>query len=292
MRNQSIKSMTAFVQHRGQGEWGNAVWEIRTVNHRYFDQALRLPEELRELEPQLRELTRQHIQRGKIECTLKYKSQINQTSPLTIDQNLLKIITQLSQEVTSVAHDVLPLRLIDLLKWPGMINIQELEVTEIIPIIFSLYEEALHRLVEVREREGLALKEMIMTRLNAIENLVKKITAVQPTILKMQREQLQQRLAEIKIEYDPQRFEQEMVLLAQKSDVMEELDRLKTHVNEVQRITEQGGVVGRQLDFFMQELNRETNTMGSKTTNAELTQTVVELKILIEQMREQIQNIE
>lgn len=292
MTIQSIKSMTSFVQHHGQGDWGTAVWELRTVNNRYFDQTMRLPEELRELEPRIRELTRKYLQRGKLECQLRFKSKSADTASLAVDQHLLKSIMQAGKQVSAVVPDAIPFRLIDLLKWPGIISVQEVDVTAISTILVALYEEALQKLVAAREREGSALKEIILSRLQTMQHHIQKIMQLQPTILKTQREQLTQRIAEIEVEYDVPRFEQELVLLAQKSDVMEELERLTTHASEVERITKEGGVVGRQLDFFMQELNREANTLGAKSVNTEMTQTVVELKILIEQMREQIQNIE
>lgn len=273
--------------------WGAFAWEIRSVNHRYLETNFRLPEHLRELEPQLRERLRKTLTRGKVDIALH----------LNIDgggdDNSLRINTPLVAQITSALEQIedqlpnaAPINAIDILKWPGVAQKQSLEREQLLSQTLQQFDAAIVQLIENRAREGAELATHIEQRLAAISEHVKHVRAVMPNIIQAQRDKLSNKIAEISIELDRDRLEQEIVLLVQKADVDEELDRLDTHVIEVRRTLNQTGSIGRRLDFLMQELNREANTLSSKSIVSETTLAAVELKVLIEQMREQIQNIE
>ncbi len=285
-----IHSMTAFARQDIKADWGNAAWEIRSVNQRYLETYLRMPEHLRSLEPILRERFRKNIQRGKVECNLRFESLDNDGS-LTINKTLAKQVIEQANWIIEQAGsgEINPL---DILKWPGVIATPEQDIDGINKELLVQFDIALQQFIAARASEGENLKVMIVTRLTAISELVTTIRSQMPTIMTWQRERLNKRFQDAKIQADPDRLEQELVLLAQKVDVAEELDRLDSHVSEAQKIMKKGGACGRRLDFMMQEFNREANTLASKSINSEITQASVELKVLIEQMREQIQNIE
>lgn len=285
-----IHSMTAFARQDIKADWGNAAWEIRSVNQRYLETYLRMPEHLRSLEPILRERFRKNIQRGKVECNLRFESLDNDGS-LTINKTLAKQVIEQANWIIEQAGsgEINPL---DILKWPGVIATPEQDIDGINKELLVQFDIALQQFIAARASEGENLKVMIVTRLTAISELVTTIRSQMPTIMTWQRERLNKRFQDAKIQADPDRLEQELVLLAQKVDVAEELDRLDSHVSESQKIMKKGGACGRRLDFMMQEFNREANTLASKSINSEITQASVELKVLIEQMREQIQNIE
>ncbi|NRA54414.1 MAG: YicC family protein [Gammaproteobacteria bacterium] len=285
-----IHSMTAFARQETNADWGNASWEIRSVNQRYLETYIRLPEQLRSLEPILRQRFRNRLQRGKVECNLRFE-------PLK-DQTSLNINNKLASQVIKQANWVIQqagsgsINPLDILNWPGVIAAPEHDMDEINTALLAQFELAIEQFVAARASEGDNLKTMIVTRLNAISELVSTIRKQMPTIIEWQRQRLNKKFDEAKIQLDPERLEQELVLLAQKVDVAEELDRLDSHVSETQKIMKKGGACGRRLDFMMQEFNREANTLASKSINSDITQASVELKVLIEQMREQIQNIE
>ena len=285
-----IHSMTAFARQDIKADWGNAAWEIRSVNQRYLETYLRMPEHLRSLEPILRERFRKNIQRGKVECNLRFESLDNDGS-LTINKTLAKQVIEQANWIIEQAGsgEINPL---DILKWPGVIATPEQDIDGINKELLVQFDIALQQFIAARASEGENLKVMIVTRLTAISELVTTIRSHMPTIMTWQRERLNKRFQDANIQADPARLEQELVLLAQKVDVAEELDRLDSHVSETQKIMKKGGACGRRLDFMMQEFNREANTLASKSINSEITQASVELKVLIEQMREQIQNIE
>jgi len=287
------RSMTGFARREAKLSWGTAVWEIRSVNHRYLEPSFRLPEDFREIEPHLREAMRKSLQRGKVEASLSIQWEHEAESDLGIN---LSRVTQLAKAATQI-NDVLgkaaaPLSALEILKWPGVMQKQELDREAMQAAVLSVFDEALIGLIEHRSREGAELENLIMQRLDAVSSQVVKVRARMPEILAAQREKLQTKLAALQIDLDPERLEQEIVLLAQKADVDEELDRLDTHVIEVKRSLKQTDSLGRRLDFLMQELNREANTLSSKSIVSDTTQAAVELKVLIEQMREQVQNIE
>ena len=285
-----IHSMTGYARKEFKGDWGSAVWEIRSVNQRYLETYLRLPEQLRGLEPILRERFRKQLERGKVECNLRFESQtanaqihVNEALAEQLIDNALWVIDRAGQG---------QLNPLDVLRWPGVIAAQEQDMDELNTILLAGFDEVLGHFIESRQSEGEKLKALIEQRLEGIQGEITKVRALMPQILDWQRQKLIDRLAEAKLELEPTRVEQEIIMLAQRIDVAEELDRLGMHITETHKILKKGGACGRRLDFMMQEFNRESNTLGSKSINAETTQSAVELKVLIEQMREQIQNIE
>ena len=286
-----IYSMTAFARSEVKKEWGTAVWEIRSVNQRYLETYFRLPEQFRSLEPVLRERFRKRLQRGKVECALRFTANDSAVTKLNLNEQLAKQVLHAADWVQSHGQStgVNPL---DVLKWPGVIASEEADMDAIQADMLEGLDKAMNDFIAARGAEGETLKSLIEQRLNAIEVEAEKVAQRMPEILTWQREKIQARFEEAKLELDAARVEQEMILLAQKVDVAEELDRLNSHVAETRKILKKGGACGRRLDFMMQEFNRESNTLGSKSISTEITQSAVELKVLIEQMREQIQNIE
>lgn len=288
-----LRSMTAFARTDLRQEWGSLTWEIRSVNHRYLEPHFRLPDSLKELEPELREMLRNSIKRGKVECSLKYQPESRASGGslqvnLDLAQDLNRALNQINRLLDNPAH----INAFDILQWPGVLHVEETDLEPVKEEALRLFEEALTSLVEVREREGQYLRPLIEDRLDQIVEIVAQVREQLPEILQRQREAILARFEELQIELDPGRLEQEMVLLAQKADVAEELDRLDAHVKEVRSTLYSRDAIGRRLDFLMQELNREANTLSSKSIVTETTRCAVDLKVLIEQMREQIQNIE
>ena len=284
-------SMTAFARHSANGDWGSAVWEIRSVNNRYLDVNLRLPEELRGLESQFREQIANKLKRGKIDCTLKFKPEIQQES-LTINFPLVAQLTAATKEIAGIVYETTALNPLDVLNWPGVLEKTDLDLETTGKAISSLMDETLDTLIETRQREGEKLAEMVESRCKAAAEQVAKIRQQMPVIIQSLNKKLHDRLQEIVDQMDETRLEQEIAILVQKIDVDEELDRLDAHISEVQRVIKQPEQIGRRLDFLMQEMNREANTLGSKSAHMDSTEASIELKVLIEQMREQIQNIE
>lgn len=287
-----IQSMTAFARAQGQGEWGNAVCEVRSINHRYVEIVVRLPDNLRELETVMRERIRNYVKRGKVECYLRYQPSDGSGSDLTINSHLAKQLCNANENIAKLLKNPAPINAMDILRWPGILQIDELDLEVLEDEILKLMDKSLQELVETREREGQELKQLFIQRLDAMKVETAKVKQHMPEILRLQRERLIQRFTDAKLEFDTNRLEQEIVMFAQKIDVSEELERLDAHISEVRRVLKQGGVVGRRLDFLMQELHREANTLGSKSADVDTTRASVELKVLIEQMREQVQNIE
>ncbi|KIO37965.1 YicC/YloC family endoribonuclease [Shewanella sp. cp20] len=286
-----IQSMTAYARIEHKAQWGSASWEIRSVNQRYLETYLRLPEQLRSLEPVLRDRLRKRLNRGKIEVNLRYDLGEDKNSELQLNQALASQIIQAANWVKQEAGQG-ELNIVDVLRWPGVMSGSEQDMDAIGKELLTAFDSAVDQFIEARGREGEAIKAMLETRLQAIEEQVAIVREHMPTVMQWQRDKLTNRLAEIQGELDPARLEQEMVLLAQKMDVAEEMDRLDAHVAETRRILKKGGAQGRRLDFMMQEFNRESNTLASKSISSEVTAAAVELKVLIEQMREQIQNVE
>ncbi|MGL5025422.1 MAG: YicC/YloC family endoribonuclease [Shewanella oncorhynchi] len=286
-----IQSMTAYARIEHKAQWGTASWEIRSVNQRYLETYLRLPEQFRSFEPVLRDRLRKRLSRGKVEVNLRYELADNSSNELQLNQalakQLLNAATWLKQEAGQ--GDV---NLTDILRWPGVLASGEQDMDAIGADLLTAFDSAIDQFIEARGREGEAIKDMLLSRLDGVSEQIAVVREHMPTVMLYQREKLTNRLAEIKGELDPARIEQEMVLLAQKQDVAEEMDRLEAHVAEARRILKKGGSEGRRLDFMMQEFNRESNTLASKSISTEITSAAVELKVLIEQMREQIQNVE
>jgi len=283
--------MTAFARAEHAGDQGTLVWELRSVNHRYLEPHLRLPEALRDLEGAVREALRQGVSRGKIECTLRF-SEDSAGRPLQVDRARATHLVAAAETVASLIQQPAPLNPLEVLAWPGVLVADASDPQALNAQAMTLFEQALGELKAGRAREGAELARLINERLDAMSEEVATLRTLVPHMLAVQRQKLLDRFADLRAELDPQRLEQEMVMLAQKSDVAEELDRLGTHVTEVRRVLASGGATGRRLDFLMQELNREANTLGSKAFDPRSTQAAVNLKVLIEQMREQVQNIE
>jgi uncharacterized protein (TIGR00255 family) len=254
--------------------------------------SVRLPETLHALEAPMRECIRHFIKRGKIECHLRYQPGDITGSEITINHHLAEQLCQANEIIAQKLKHAAPVNTMDVLQWPGILQIAEMDLEAIQDNVLQLLEKALQDLVAARAREGEELKQLFLQRLDGMKQEAAKVREQMPQILANQRERLIARFSDAKLELDSERLEQEMVLFVQKSDVMEELDRIDAHVSEVRRILKQGGVSGRRLDFLMQELHREANTLGAKSTDVGTTRASVELKVLIEQMREQVQNIE
>lgn len=286
-----IYSMTAFARLEVKKDWGGAVWEIRSVNQRYLENFFRLPEQFRGLENTLREKLRQSLTRGKIECSLRIETKKQTSAELNLNKELANQVIQSLQWIKSQAGEG-EINLTDVLRYPGVVEAQEQDLDAISQDLLTAFDDLLTDFIAMRGREGEKLNDIIQQRLDAIAVEADKVRSQMPAVLQWQRERLLQRFEDAQINLDPQRMEQEMILLAQRVDVAEELDRLQMHVKETTNILKKGGAVGRKLDFMMQELNRESNTLASKSINADITASAVELKVLIEQMREQIQNLE
>jgi len=287
-----IRSMTAFSRKEHTANWGTLSWELRSVNHRYLELHPRLPDTLRDLENPVREALRNALSRGKVECTLKIKAENLAPTSLQINETFVKQLLDAAHHLGNLTGNSGTLPMATLLNWPGVVTTPETDQSEIQLAAQTLLQEALTDFIANREREGQVLHNIIGDRLDKIEEQVAIVRTNLPEILQAQKAKLKARLEELTANVDMDRLEQEIVYLAQKADVDEELDRLVTHVKEVRRTLNKGGAAGRRLDFLMQELNREANTLGSKSINTLTTQASVELKVLIEQMREQIQNIE
>ncbi|WP_329347216.1 YicC/YloC family endoribonuclease [Vibrio natriegens] len=287
-----IYSMTAYARKEVKGDWGSAVWEIRSVNQRYLETYFRMPEQFRALEPLLRERFRKRLARGKVECNLRFEANPAAKGELSINETLANQVIKAAEQVMHMTGELSRINPFQVMQWPGVMETPEQDMDEVNKVLLSAFDEALSEFIDARGREGDNMKALIEQRLDAITAEVVKVRARMPEILEWQRERLFSKFEDAKVELDASRVEQELILLAQKSDVAEELDRLDSHVKETANILKKGGAVGRRLDFMMQEFNRESNTLASKSISTDITASGVELKVLIEQMREQIQNIE
>ena len=287
-----IRSMTAFARYESQIEAGELVWEMRSVNHRYLEVFVRMPEEFRALEPRVREMIGKHLRRGKVEAGLRFNASPVSKTAMSVNIDLLKQLHDALREVTMHAPDVKSPTSMDVLRWPGVVEPQKQDIESLHAAAIEALGATLEQMVSTREREGKSLSEMISTRTSQAAEQVEKAKERMPVVLEGIRQRLSERLGELREEMDPARIEQEMVMLAQRLDIDEEMDRLSTHLDEVNRVLRRKEPVGRRLDFLMQELNREANTLASKSSDAQMTAIGVELKVLIEQMREQVQNIE
>ncbi|MEQ9464227.1 MAG: YicC/YloC family endoribonuclease [Haliea sp.] len=288
----AIYSMTAFARESLETAQGALTVEIRTVNHRYLDCGFKLPESLRNLEGKLRQQAALKLARGKVECAFRLQPLSDQLPALEINQEQLRRVVEAASQVTRALGQAQPLNPLEVLQFPGVCSVPATDEEALQVSAAAVFEQALDSLVDNRAREGAKLATLIRERLAQVEEETAATRALLPELKAQQNSRLQARLAELQVEVDSGRLEQELVYLAQKADVDEELDRLQTHVEEVRRTLDQGGPCGRRLDFLMQELNREANTLSSKSIASSSTHSAVQLKVLIEQMREQIQNIE
>jgi uncharacterized protein (TIGR00255 family) len=286
------KSMTAFARETSNTEQGEMTWELRSVNHRFLEPFVRLPEDLRALEPSVRERLAARLGRGKVDCSLRYVPRPGAAGQLRLNRHYLDQLLAVSGEVAALVGGSQEPSAFELLRWPGVLLEEETDLTVIGEQALTLLDAALDALIATREREGERLAGLIRERCQTLSEKVDAVRQRMPDVLAAVRRRLEDRVAEVRSDLDPNRVEQELVLLAQRLDVDEEMDRLAAHVQEVQTVLKGNGPVGRRLDFLMQELNREANTLGSKSADVDVTRLAVDMKVLIEQMREQIQNIE
>jgi len=291
--NFMIYSMTAFARKQIQNNLGALTLEIRTVNHRYMDISFKLPDSCRELEPKLRTLAARYVKRGRLDIFLRFQPGPTMEDDVVINEKLSKDLSSALSKIKILFQDqTQTLNPLDILRWPGVMQTVEGDRSQLHETALQLFDEAFKELALARQSEGEKLKAVLLDRLTLIDETLAKTSPLLADILELQKTKLKERFEEANLKLDPERLEQEMVMTAQRIDVTEELDRLKMHVEEVRNILEKGGDVGRRLDFLMQELNREANTLGSKSISEITTKISVDLKVIIEQMREQIQNIE
>jgi uncharacterized protein (TIGR00255 family) len=287
-----IHSMTGFARCEAKEPWGSLVWELRSVNHRFLETGLRLPEELRSLEPEFRKVIGQHLKRGKIDCSLRLSWSHEYVDGPNLDQHALDRLIGALEKVARNLPDPAQVSPLDLLRWPGVVVADEKDTGPVAESAKQLLKKAIEALRSARAGEGSRLRSMLVDRCGGMETLVAEARLRLPEIRERLRDKLVARIEQLKLDPDTERLEQEMAILAQKMDVDEELDRLCSHISEVRLIVDRDEAVGRRLDFLMQEFNREANTLASKSQDQGTTRIGVEMKVLIEQMREQIQNIE
>ncbi len=282
--------MTAFARSESNTKSLHIIWEIKSVNHRFLETYFRVPEGLRAIETKIRDLTRKKIERGKIDGFLKLEYLAGH-SDIKLNQEILAQLTASIENIKN-SFNTKEASPIEILRWPGLIEDQMNQGQELETLTIDLYNDALDKLIEFRQREGQQLETIIRLKLDEIDSIVSAIEADSQNIQLMQKEKLLSRMSELETKVDPSRLEQEVALLLQKSDITEELDRLSIHVSEGRKIITNTGPHGRRLDFLSQELNRESNTLGAKATTPKLTQQAIDLKVSVEQIREQVQNIE
>ncbi|MGM0767791.1 MAG: YicC/YloC family endoribonuclease [Pseudomonadota bacterium] len=287
-----IRSMTAFARQDTQGDWGTLTCEIRTVNHRYLEPSFRLPEALRELENTFREQLRLQLKRGKVDVSMRLQTAESASQSFDVSDDMVHAVNEAANHVNRILDNPAHINALDVLRWPGVLSVKELDYSPARNAAAELFERTVAELVTVREREGERLRPLFDDRLTTMGQLVREVRELMPDLLKAQEQHLKDRFEKARVELDPERVAQEMVMLAQKSDVAEELDRLEAHISEVSETLTSDDAIGRRLDFLMQELNREANTLSSKSIDARVTRVAVDLKVLIEQMREQVQNLE
>lgn len=287
-----IRSMTAFARREAKLDLGTLIWELRGVNHRYLEVTFRMPEDLRSLEGQLRERATTRLGRGKLECYLNFRPAPERSEGIVVNEQLASALVAVTHKLEAVMTNPARISALEVLQWPGVIVEPERDNAPLFAAALGAFDEAIAELIEGREREGVRLSAFIEQRCAAVVELIAKVRARRLQVLAAQRQKLQARIAELEVAPDPNRLEQELVFMAHKLDIEEELDRLDSHCTELSKALGRNEPVGRRLDFLMQEFNREANTVASKSGDAETTQLAVDLKVLIEQMREQVQNIE
>lgn len=287
-----IHSMTAFAREQSQGEFGVLTCEFRSINHRYLEISLHLSESLRVFEMPIREAIRHKIKRGKIECSLRHRPGLQAATSYEVNQALVTELVRINGEVAALLPASAPITISDVMRFPGVLESKEIDAGKLQEETMRLVEAALHDLADAREREGNELNRLFLERMDKMQQEMDKVRTRMPAIMKDAEERLNKRFTDAKVELDPARMAQEMVMFAQRIDIAEEIDRTETHLAEFRRVLKHGGAAGRRLDFLLQELNREANTMGSKSIDPVITHAAVEMKVLIEQVREQVQNVE
>lgn len=292
IRSPSINSMTGYATASRELAWGAVSVELRSVNHRYLDLSFRMPDELRPVEQAMREMISAAMTRGKVECRVSYALRPGAQGGNEIDATLLAQLLRLNAQVQAALPEARPLGVPDILRWPGMLGAETMPVDEFRATATGLLGEVLREFAAARAREGAKLAAVILERAAGMRERIAAVKPRLPGIIAAFQDKLNTRLKEAMLSADDERVRQEITLFINKIDVDEELSRLATHLDELERIVGKGGASGKRLDFLMQELNREANTLGSKSADVEVTRVAMDLKLLIEQMREQIQNIE
>ena len=287
-----LNSMTGFAREAAELPFGTLTCELRAVNHRYLDVQFRLPEELRPKEVELRRQIAAAVKRGKVECSLHLRRAFHASDELKLDQQLVRQISARVAELSDLLPETRALDPIDVLRWPGVVQEPEIDTEPLFTSTSELLAATLSALGEMRSNEGGRIADMLETRCAEIVDIAASVKKRMPEVMDTVRSKQRERIDNLNIDADPARLETELALIAQKLDIDEELDRLVSHVSEIRTVVGKGEPVGRRLDFLMQELNREANTLGSKSSDTETTKAAVDLKVLIEQMREQIQNVE
>ena len=284
--------MTGFARRSAETTAGTMTWELRAVNHRYLDVQFKLPDELRPKEADFKKLVSSVLRRGKVECALHLKRTFDRQSELKLNPEMVALVGTRITEIQNTVPSAATPCAIDILRWPGVIAEAELDAGPLEDDAYALLEAALKSMAEMRLSEGTRIREMIASRCTEIASLADAVRTRMPEVLDAARSKQRERIERLDVEADPARLEIELALIAQKLDVDEELDRLDSHITEIRNALDSEEAVGRRLDFLMQELNREANTLGSKSGDAMTSKAAVDLKVLIEQMREQIQNVE
>jgi uncharacterized protein (TIGR00255 family) len=288
-----IRSMTGFARRERQGPWGTLTCEIRAVNHRYLELSLRMPEDLRAIENDARQAIGASLRRGKVDVGLYVRGSAAQATVLDLNRPLVEQVARAAAEVATLGGGSLAaVNPLDLLRWPGVIREAEKDLQSVQTTAMELLRHTVDELNESRAREGSRIREMLRGRCESLQQGVATLRARLPDIAARIRTRVGERVAQLGTQVDPARLEQELVLLAYKMDFEEELDRLGSHVTETMQVLDAKEPAGRRLDFLMQELNREANTLSSKSQDADTTRAAVDMKVLIEQMREQVQNVE
>ncbi|MDX1499466.1 MAG: YicC/YloC family endoribonuclease [Woeseiaceae bacterium] len=284
--------MTGFARESAETELGVLSWEIRAVNHRYLDVSFRLPEELRPHERTLAQCVGGQLRRGKVDCTLNFQRAAGDEQNLRLDKRLIELMGDRLQEIKDIIPHTTSVNPLEVLRWPGVIVEPEIDAEPVLDAATALLEKALESLQAMRASEGERIAAMLASRCDEIEKIAGSVRSRMPEVLEAAAQKQRERIAKLDVEADPGRLEVELALVAQKLDVAEEVDRLDSHLSEIRQAIASDEPVGRRLDFLMQELNREANTLGSKSGDAETSRAAVDLKVLIEQMREQVQNVE
>ena len=287
-----IRSMTGFARRERQEPWGTLVCELRTVNHRYLEISLRLPDDLKALDNDIRQTITAALRRGKIDANLYLKSASGSTQSLEIDTALLDTLVARLEEVRGRVPSSAEVNPVELLRWPGVIREANVDNKPVLAAALDVLKEALRELNDTRYREGQRIRELLLNRCTTMRTQVQNVRERLPEISQRLRERIVERISQLGVTPDPERLEQELVLYAHKMDVDEEMDRLTGHLDEVTSVLDSSEPAGRRLDFLMQELNREANTLASKSQDLDTTRITVDMKVLIEQMREQVQNVE
>ena len=283
-----LKSMTAFSRKESVNDWGTLTWEMRSVNHRYLDVSIRLADELRLIEPQVREKINAKLSRGKVEVSLRFKPSQSVSSQIAVNEALASQVAEAAKSLQTMIGDTQPLSSLEILRWPGVVGQAEADFSPLQQLALELFDTTLTDYIDTRKREGDKTANMLTERCDAIEKIIERVKVLRPQAVERQHAKLISRIEELDKEHDTGRLERELVYVAQRLDVAEELDLLTAHLSELRDILKRDEPVGRRLDFLVQEFNREANTLSSKSADAETTALSVDLKVYIEQMREQL----